>query len=327
MAVIILSMISIFYNYTGVHIENKTGATDYIWEPEQLRTNMTEGFAWLRMDEFGFNNTPENAKKAVDQGVDILLMGSSHMEAMQVSKNENLGALLNNELETLNTYNIGMSGHDIYRVMDNVDQAVSTYQPKEYLLIETDEVELDIDAMRAVINETAEKIPSYDSGVVYQLQKIPAIKWIYKSVDEWIHQSKSFKEKDSGRSVVDQEVIERNYYEKTLEQFLEKCVQACEQTDCTPIIFYHQYAEIQPDGEIYFDINKEYLDLFSSVCQKKGIVFINMIPEFLLDYEETNCLPHGFSNTYVTEGHINAHGHKVIANKLIKVISEEREEN
>ena len=67
MAVIILSMISIFYNYTGVHIENKTGATDYIWEPEQLRTNMTEGFAWLRMDEFGFNNTPENAKKAVDK--------------------------------------------------------------------------------------------------------------------------------------------------------------------------------------------------------------------------------------------------------------------
>ena len=82
------------------------------------------------------------------------------MEALQVAADENTGYLLNNSLPDKSTYNIGISGHDIYRVVDNVDNAVLVYQPEEYLVIETATVILDEDEMKQVIEGTAKKIPS-----------------------------------------------------------------------------------------------------------------------------------------------------------------------
>ena len=174
-AVGMLSLLNLALGYTGVHIDNKIGATDYVWESNQLRSNTSEGFAWLQVDEFGFNNTKENTEKAMSNGVDILLMGSSHMEAMQASKDEIVGALLNAKLAKMNTYNIGMSGHDVYRVFDNVWDAVKVYQPEKYLVMEIDEIKLDITEKQDVINGTAKKIQSYDSGIIFHMQKIPAV--------------------------------------------------------------------------------------------------------------------------------------------------------
>ena len=108
LALVILSVINIPYFYTGIHIDNPSGATDYIWESGQIRTNMTEGYAWLTMDQYGFNNTDENAEKAMQDGVDILLMGSSHMEAMEVAEDENLGYLLNERISDKNNIKNGL---------------------------------------------------------------------------------------------------------------------------------------------------------------------------------------------------------------------------
>jgi hypothetical protein len=45
---------------------------------------MTEGFSWLKMDDSGFNNVAFD--DVGSEQPDILLMGSSHMEAVQVVK-------------------------------------------------------------------------------------------------------------------------------------------------------------------------------------------------------------------------------------------------
>ena len=321
-AVAILSIVNLMYHYTGVHIENDTGATDYVWESKQIRTNMKEGFAWLQLDKNGFNNTAENAEKALVEGVDILLMGSSHMEAMQVAADKNVGTLLNRKLPEMNTYNIGMSGHDIYRIFDNVENAVSVYQPTKYLIMEIDEIKLDIDEMQDVVNGTANKIPSYDSGIVYQMQKIPAVKWIYKSLDDWLEQSKSSVGNVFYVFAEENEVISIEEYEQVLGQFLNLCVEACKQKGCTPIIFYHQQAVVQSDGSMGFDTEKLYLDMFANVCKQKGIMFVDMCPVFMDEYENNQILPHGFINSYVGSGHINAEGHRMIANKITDMILE-----
>ena len=107
-SVALLSLFTLVYSNSGVHIANPSQATDYFWEPRQYKANMTEGFSWLRMDANGFNNE----KDLVDLGgVDILIMGSSHMEAVNVGRAENAGALLNTMLPEYKTYNIGISGH------------------------------------------------------------------------------------------------------------------------------------------------------------------------------------------------------------------------
>ena len=87
-ALIILSIFTMVYHFTGVHISNPSGATDYYWAPNQLKTTMTEGFSWFRMDENGFNN------KTIPDKVDILLMGSSHMEAVNVTQSDTTSSVL-----------------------------------------------------------------------------------------------------------------------------------------------------------------------------------------------------------------------------------------
>lgn len=324
LAIAILSVLNIPYFYTGIHIDNGTGATDYIWESGQIRTNMTEGYAWLTMDKYGFNNTDENAEKAMRDGVDILLMGSSHMEAMEVAEDENLGYLLNERLNDKNTYNIGISGHNIYRIMDNVSNAVKTYEPKDYVIIETSAIELDEAKMMAVVDGTAKKIPSYDSGIVYQMQKIPAIKWIYKSIEEWMSQSKgsigNLKAVFAAESEADK--VSDSYVE-TLHVFLNKCVQACKETGCTPVIFYHQQADIQADGTINCNTDEDYLEIFTEVCKEQGILFVDMTDALIEGFEKEHILPHGFINTYVGSGHINAYGHKMVLDELTEVLYKE----
>ena len=319
LSVLILSIINIPYFYTGIHITNKTGATDYAWESGQLRTNMTEGYAWLTMDRYGFNNTEENAEKAIQNGVDILLMGSSHMEAVEVAQNQNLGYLLNENISGENTYNIGISGHDIYRVIDNISDAIKTYEPRDYVIIETYDIELEQEKMEEVIEGRAKKIPSYDSGIVYQLQKIPAIKWIYKSLDEWASQSRNIFEKATTDFSNANEKIP-DCYKETLNEFLRKIVLACEETDCIPVIFYHQQAEIQTHGTIYLDTDERYLKKKKKVCDENDILFVDMTEDILKNYDKEHILPHGFINTYVGNGHMNAYGHRIVANKLLEVL-------
>lgn len=131
-SLIILSAITIAYSHSGVHVSNETSATDYKWESHQFRSNMTEGFSWLRMNGDGFNNSFEIAES---KNMDILLVGSSHMEAVNVAKNRNVGFLLNESFEELTTYNIGVSGHTIYQCVNNLPNAISYYNPENISLL------------------------------------------------------------------------------------------------------------------------------------------------------------------------------------------------
>lgn len=138
MAIFILSLAAVFYDYTGVHIASETGATDYTWEPEQWRAGMSEGFAWTNIDQNGYNNVRSDERK-----IDILLMGSSHMEALNIGQKQNTACRLNEFLPNFYTYNIGISRHTIYRCVNNLSDAVAAFHPSEWVVIETDQVVLD----------------------------------------------------------------------------------------------------------------------------------------------------------------------------------------
>lgn len=328
LAIAVLSIFNLAYAYTGIHIDNPTGATDYVWEQNQLKTSMGEGFAWMVMDENGFNNHPEYSRQCQQSGIDNLIMGSSNMEAVQVSQKENVAYLLNEKFEEKNTYNIGISGHDLYRIMDNVATAVRYYKPADFLLIETKDIVLDEQSMRAVIDQTASKIPSYDSGVIYYMQKIPAVKWLYKSMEDWISQSQAALlpgGSDAASEMKTEEIIPASY-EDTLTEFLGLCAQAVEDTACTPVIFYHPHAVVNTDGSVEFDSEKEYLKLFAAACEKNGILFVDMTEDFEKNYKENFTLPHGFINSYVGTGHLNSTGHQIIADKLEDIMLQYCEE-
>lgn len=322
-AIFILSAVAVFYDYTGVHVTSKTGATDYTWEPNQWRATMTEGFAWMRIDQNGYNN----AYRASSRDIDVLLMGSSHMEAINIGPEQNTGYRLNELLTDSYVYNIGISGHTIYHCVNNLSNAVQTYQPSRWVVMETDSVALDVEKMRSVIAGDYAHIPSYDNGTLYYLQKyVPAAKTLYNNLSDWHNQEKTT---SIGMNIAETaEAANENTapaeYTEALGQFLNMAASSMD-NDRQLLIFYHPKTLINTDGS-YATENDEMVRIFAQACEDAGIIFIDMTPDFKKMYEERNILAHGFINTAVGTGHLNSHGHEAIARKLAEKMGESQNE-
>lgn len=309
-SIILLSAFSYVYSFSGVHLYNESGATDYKWSPYQYKANMTEGFSWLRMDEDGFNN-----ETTIVEEVNILLLGSSHMEAVNVEPNENVGYLLNEMMPDKYTYNIGMSGHTIYTCVQNLENALKEYEPTEYVIIETDTIHLDTESVETVISNSYPEIPSYDSGWLYLIQKnIPVIKQIYKQLDAWRSQDAG----TDGVISVDESGSASN--DELTRSFLHKIMAVATERDVKPVLMYHPAVMIGAGGDVVIPDEKEYRDCFADFCADEGIVFVDMTDDFVSLYKEKHVLAHGFVNTGVGVGHLNRYGHEVIAERLAQVI-------
>lgn len=321
-ALIFLTIVAVLYNYEGVHIKNQSGSTDYKWESRQPKIQMKEGFSALKMDGNGFNNAYE-----LTAVPDILVMGSSHMEAIELLQNENVSYLLNDALKDYSVYNIGISGHTIYRCADNINAAAEEYEPNKYIIIETDRISLDENMMKEILEGQASPIPSYDSGLMYYFQKVPSVKLLYSQFDNWISKSlpTSFNKpfriiKKQNNEFINSEIAES--YNETLSVFLNVFSDCAKENDIKVIIFYHPSETLLEDGNVKYNTDEDYLKIFSDMCAEKNIIFVDMTPELERLYYEKHIMAHGFSNTAVGVGHLNKFGHKIIAEKLYKVIKE-----
>ena len=309
----ILSLFVLIYGFSGIHIANKSGSTDFKWESKQLKTNMTEGFSWIRLDTNGFNN-PDDADSVEP---DILIMGSSHMEAIHVRKDQNASAVLSSLLPEYSIYNIGISGHDIYQCAKNIRAAVDEYNPNYYLIIETSTISFSNKKMESVLSGELSSIPSYDSGLLYLVQKYcPAIKSIYKHVDDW---RKSDKRSDTGNSV--SHGSEMNV--ETLNDFLAFMSSSVPDT-CKLIIIYHPTTGLDAQGHLVLNSINDNITVFKSSCEKNGIIFVDTSESIANLYDEKHILAHGFINTAVGVGHLNEYGHRAIAESLAEVIMEDQ---
>ena len=313
-SIVLLNGFVFFYLNTGVHVSDSTGSTDYRWEPYQRIYRMKEGFSFFRMDKNGYNNFITK-----DKDIDILLMGSSQMEAQNINPKDNVASLLNTWFSDIYTYNIGISGHTIYRCISNMCDAVNTFSPRDMVILVIDEIDLSIDEMEKVITKQAERIPSYDSGLLYRIQKsIPAIKVLYKSIDEWKNIEISIV-KDKNTSQCND--IE---YRNKLEEMLYMGKQAVERAGCTFVIVYQPETSITEKG-IYNSVRDfEARRVFSEVCHALNIRYIDMTSVFEQYYNERHILAHGFANTAVGVGHLNTYGHRAIAEELAKLIKENK---
>lgn len=307
-ALFISSVFVLFYNYSGTHITNLSGATDYKWMPMQYKGNMIEGINFMHMDANGFNNL-----SAETDEIDILLMGGSHMEAIQFPTEYNVGSLLNKKCKT---YNIGMSGHQLINCLNNLEAAVKCYSPSNFVIIQTSNIALTQAEIDSVLDQTLKDIPSYDSGLLYYLQKLPAIKVVYKQLkDKWAidhvsNKKASFKKAsflNNTHSVLD-----------SLNLLLQQSRNKCKNL----IIAYTPQISLLESGEIERDDNVEYVNEFKECCTRNDIIFIDCYNAFLTEYRKTYSVPFGFNNSRMGIGHLNKVGHRILAQELTKTIEE-----
>lgn len=305
-AFIILNLVCVFYYNLPVHSESETGATDYVWQSSKFYSRGTEGFAWGKTDENGFNNL-----YTLEQGdIDVLMMGSSHMEAFNVAQDKNAAYVLNEKFRDanidFNVYNIGISGHTLARCLNNAENAVDEFKPNKYVIIETSSVRPDAEHIKAALENNLKPIESNNNGIIGKLQKLPLLRRLYAQTKSAFGDEN---EKDNSADV-----------DEAFEKLLSRVNKKMQDSGIRLIIVYNCAVEIDEKGEALPQEDIESIQKFEKACERNNVIFVNMHRAFCDYYNDTNKLPRGFSNSRVGKGHLNQYGHEILADELFKVI-------
>ncbi len=315
-SLLISSFFVLIYNYSGTHIINLSGATDYKWVAGQYKAQWAEGINYMHMDENGFNNLSSD-----DENVDILLMGGSHMEAIQFPTEYNAGSLLNEYLPDYRTYNIGMSGHQLINCLDNLEAAVVEYSPNGYVVIETDNIDISEEDLVCVRDGLVPHIPSYDSGLLYQLQRVPALKVVYKQLTDKLSIDRLMRMSD--KTDVDTDGISSSRIE-VLKEVLNQKAAVCSDNNIRLVLCYMPHIYVGEDGKLERDDDAEWTETVRNAADEYGIIMIDCFEAAKTEYENTYALPYGFNNSTMGSGHLNMVGHEIVAREIAKAIEEDK---
>lgn len=309
LAFIILNVICFFYYNVPIHAHSETGSTDYVWEKEKFFSRGTEGFAWGVTDSNGFNNL----KIFNDGKIDVLVMGSSHVEGFNVEQEENFVSILNEKFKNdninLNAYNIGVSGHSLTRCLNNVENAINQFSPSKYLIIETSSVRPELNDLKDALSGNLQPLKSYTGGIVGRLQSFPFLRCVYFQL----------KNASVGEDKQKNPINDEDTY-KYLNDLISSSIKKCHDKKIKVIIVYNCSLKVNEYGQISAQDNKDDIEKFERVCVDNKIGFINMYGSFRENYNKEFELPHGFSNSRVGKGHMNACGHRLVSEELYDII-------
>lgn len=95
------------------------------------------------------------------------------------------------------------------------------------------------------------------------------------------------------------------------------------QTEHPVVIVYLPRVPFLARGSIsYKDQWEELAGQLATVCKETGIGFINLREKFISTYEATGQLPRGFHNGRPSGGHINALGHRLVAEAICEYMEQ-----
>ncbi len=314
LAFLFLCVFCFFYYNIPVHYANPTGATEYRWQAGHVYNCFTEGFALGRANNDGFNNLRDYTP---GERVDILLMGSSHMEGFNVLPSQNSAAVLNTLFEGKKyVYSIGTAGHTLPYCVKHLGAALDTYTPEQYVLLETVTLDLSPSDMDAAVDGSLADIPSHTSGLIGLLQHVPVLRLFYT---KYFKTTLSFGDTDNTAPAS----VSANpaAYLLSLSAFLEKAGKESAERGVQAVIVFNPAVSLGMDGILYTDTDPGQLELFQQLCEENGLRFVDLTDIYVQAYRDQFLLPSGFSNTAPAKGHLNAVGHRLIAETLYTAIT------
>lgn len=326
-AFMILTLFCYFYYSVSSYVINSDGVTNYNREADSYYFWGIEGFGWGKTNNEGFNNMfdyEDNMK------IDVLIMGSSHMEALEVYMGESSASRLNSLLENEVVYNIGFRSHDFLICADNLKVALKKYQPTQYVIIETPVVSFSDEEIALVLNDEVPEIVinRRAKGIVAKmfdlLRKSSYFRLIEAQKDAFFRNLQS----DGKADIEDPEILTKSdvaAHDKLLSDLLCKMSASAEEYGAKLIIAYHPSVSIASDGALNLNADQDAITRFKQSCDVNGILFLDMSNRFKEEYESTYILPYGFPNTPVGSGHLNKYGHAMMADELHKLILEDKQ--
>lgn len=302
---LILNAFSFFYYNTPPRIEDKSGSVDYKWPANAFYSRGTEGNAYGKVNNDGFNNQIDYNN---DLNIDILLMGSSHLEGFNTAQKYNVANVLNHNTDYL-TYNIGISEHTLLNCIYDLESAINKYKPKKYVIIETMNVSFYEDEISKFVSGNG-KLDSFSSPMMDFLQNFKYLKLLFTQYNNTKGHKTGLKNEGSINN------------EKILNELFKEAKEVCDKNDVELVFLYHPTLSFDNEGNVNAVYNRKDMDIFKNACIENDIHFINMEDTFINAYKTNKVLPHGFNNTVPGSGHLNKYGHEMIAMEIKKFVEE-----
>ena len=300
-----------YYNPAG-YIRDESRATDVIREPGQFTSRANEGFSWTNIDENGY----VNREVPGEDGVFVLMMGSSHAEGLYVQPGDDMTSQLNGLLRENGldgfAYNIGISNHDLTRNVNNLDRALTRFEPSGYVVIETRTLTHSKSSVYSTLNGSRSRIKPSQVVLSEWISERPLLRTVYRQLMVMRENEDAAEDgDDAGLGEVSQEL--QDEYLAAMTDLFALVHDTAEAHGVTPIILYHPQLILQEDGSAVPNTNQLALKLYAEACDAAGVCFLNLTDAFLERYAQEHILPHGFINTAPGVGHLNADGNRIAA--------------
>lgn len=320
-SLIILCFIASVYSLSPMRAKNVNNNTDYVWESSSYWMKMTEGVSFGKVDGNGFNN------KEVVENPDIILLGSSHIEGMNVNQDDHMCTLLNEKFsDKYSVYNMGISGHTFIKVVKYLENSIAVCESSvKYVVIETSTTNLTKDDVDKALNGQVDVTTVNNEGLVAKLQRLAFLRQAYHQLENGMMDM--LLPQRSSDSVSDGVVINQNEVvieEQPYEDIFSYLESIEEKYGVNIIVVYHPFEKLNKDGSISFDY-ADYTDVFAQYSKKHSIGFVDMTKEFERMYYEEHHVAHGFATGELGAGHINKYGHSTMAQSIYEFIIESEE--
>ena len=318
LAFVVLNLFCCIYSNVPPHSKNENGSTDFSRPPYSFYSRWTEGGSFGKTNNEGLYNLYDYEE---GMPVDVIIMGSSHVEGTYVPLEYGIAARLDERFQDKTVYNLGMASHTFLTCAKNLDAALTRYEPEYAAILATDLLYTDDKLSRAITGDIGE-LRSYTSGPIALIERIPYARLLYdnwdKSIENTINSIKGSKSETSDE-------IDPSEYQNTeqlLDQYLKELHDVAESHDAKLIIFYDPSTSLDENGSLVLGDGSDPVELFSDLCDKNGVLFLDMSERYLSQYNSSYVLPHGFWNSSVGSGHLNRYGHKMISDEIYSLISE-----
>ena len=322
-SVALLSLISMVYYNPPIAVEQPNGVTNFKYTPDTSWSFMWEGYGHGKTDSIGYNNAYYD--NLTDP--DIVFVGSSHMEALQVPEDKNCVYVLNEKFDKDDSkdndykcFNLGMSGHFFEITASNYRYIAQEYKDAKYIVLEAFNVEYSPEMLDNMLAEKYREPIEKKGFIAETVQKVPFFRLMYKKLNETMSVSVA-PETAPG----DEKEPDINVYIEKMGAVLDKIANISEENGVQPIILLHERFWRDKEGNIVLEMDEKHKNAFKKCCAERGIEVIDVSAEMIEHYEKTDEFSYGFANSTPGEGHLNTTGHAIIADVVYKHINEMEE--
>lgn len=295
----------------------------YAWSPYASVLRTDEGYARFDMDVMGFNNDPLPSPLPASR---LMVFGDSFVQSVQVMRPDNFISLLNLQLrdQYAFAYNAGLAGSDPSYFPFLFEELNARVKARHVLLCLSENDISDLkrwplkkgadghytEFVRG--NETPDAFGRLRAWVYAHSALVTHLKFRYDlPVRQWVNEKAEWLESlvyaAPLPASVDVSADARAKWRFVLEYFLDRGI--------TVTVLVMPVLESRVGGSAELDYQG--IDALAAEAERMGVPVLDSNPAMVADFRATGIPAKGFANSIPGTGHMNQHGHRVLADVLI----------